>query len=51
MSIYLLNQYGVITKRIDDVWRFKRLPPNGTSESEWLAGDASAMYIDIEVVP
>lgn len=51
VSIYLLNQYGVITKRIDDVWRFKRLPPNGTSESEWLTGDASAMYIDIEVAP
>lgn len=51
VSIYLLNQYGGITKRIDDVWRFKRLPPNGTSESEWLTGDPSAMYIDIEVAP
>ena len=49
VTIYLLSQYGVVTKRIDDVWKFKRLPPNGTSESEWFRGDASAVYIDIEV--
>lgn len=49
VSIYLLNQYGVVIKRIDDVWRFKRLPPKGKSETEWLSGNAAAVYIDIEV--
>ena len=49
VTVYLLSKYGVIIKRVDDVWKFKRLPPNGTSESEWFRGDASAVYIDIEV--
>lgn len=49
VSIYFLNQYGVITKRIDDIWKIKRLQPNSTAESEWFSGDVSSTYINIEV--
>lgn len=49
VSVYLLNQYGVITARIDDIWIFKRLSPGETAETKWFDGAENPCYIAIEV--
>lgn len=49
ISVYLLNQYGVIVARIDEKWRFKRLSPGEEAETDWLDGSKNPAYIAIEV--
>lgn len=48
ISIYLLNRYGAVLRRIDDSWKFKKLKPGERFDSEWFVGAANAAFSDIE---
>ena len=48
VSIYLLNEYGVVLRRIKDVWRIKRLGAGERAESKWFSVPPTATYIDVE---
>ena len=49
VSVYLLNRYGSVLSRIDDVWKIKRLKPGADAVSVPFEGNKDARYIDIEV--
>ena len=48
VSIYLLNEYGVVVRRIKDVWRMKRLGAGDRAESKWFSIPQNATYVDVE---
>ena len=48
VSIYLLNRYGAVLRRVDDIWKFKKLKPGERFDSEWFVGAAHAAFYDIE---
>lgn len=49
VSVYLLNRYGAVIARIDDIWKIKRLGPGEESVSKVFDGNKNATYLDIEV--
>lgn len=49
VSVYLLNRYGAVLSRIDDIWKIKRLGPGEESISKVFDGNKNAAYLDIEV--
>ena len=48
VSIYLLNEYGVVVRRIKDVWRMKRLGVGERAESKWFSVPQNITYVDVE---
>ena len=51
VSVFLLNKYGSIISRFDDVWRFKKIAPGGKGESATFKLPAvnGVLYIDVEI--
>ena len=51
VSVFLLNKYGSIISRFDDVWRFKKIAPGdkGKSAAFKLPFDEAVKYFDVEV--
>lgn len=48
ISVYQLNKYGAVIRRIDDIWNFSWLNPGETSKTKWIKGAANPVYYDIE---
>ncbi len=51
VSVYLLNRYGVIVARLDDVWRFKKITVGDKAESKTFKCNMleNVEYIDVEL--
>ena len=51
VSVYLLNRYGAIIARFDDVWRFKKIAVGDKAESKMFKCDMldNIEYIDVEL--
>ena len=48
VSVYLLNEYGVVVRRIKDAWRMRRLGAGERAESKWFSIPQNATYVDVE---
>ena len=51
VSVYLLNRYGAIVARLDDVWRFKKIAVGDKAESKTFKCNMleNVEYIDVEL--
>ena len=51
ISVYLLNRYGAIISRFDDVWRFKKIAVGDKAESKMFKCNMlrNVKYIDLEL--